>query len=139
MKKNITYICAIVLATGLFACDDNEIMPEYKKVGTATSTVATVTPSNDKPLPAENLTLTVSYVSPSEDPLKEVVLKVKVSAGEFIELETFNAESEAKDEEITHTVNYTITAPSKTSVTFDLVLSSQKPYPMVRRTTVAVQ
>lgn len=139
MKNNKIFLWMILLATVFFACEENEIMPEFTKTGTVTSTVATLASSNAKPLPAENITLTLNYVNPSEDPLSEIVLKAKVGAGDFVELETLNVQSDAKDKMISKTVDYVVTAPKGSVITFDMVINSQKEYPMVRRTTVTVQ
>ena len=67
---------AIVLA----ACEDNDIMPDYQQKGTATTTVATITPSNAKPAKATNITISLTYVNPGSDPIKTVELKAKVGS-----------------------------------------------------------
>ena len=129
----------ILLATGLLGCEENTIMPEFKKTGSVTSTVATLGTSNAKPIPTENITLTLNYVSPSEDPVTQVVLKIQIGTGAWSELETFDVQSEQKDKMLSKTVDYLITSPKGTVIRFDMVVASQKEHPMVRRTTVTVQ
>jgi hypothetical protein len=138
MKNHFTYIGSFVLATVFFACDDNEIMPAYQKVGTATATVATIEPSNDEPLPSETITLTMMFVNPSSDPLTQITLKAKVGAAEYTEIQTFDVQSTEKDKELALTANY-VSPVSAGTVVFDMVISSQKQYPQVKRTSVEVQ
>jgi hypothetical protein len=139
MKKNTSYIWMILLAGGLFGCEENTIMPEFKKVGTVTSTVATLSASNAKPTSSQNITLTLNYVSPSQDPVSQVVLMVQVGAEAWTELESFNVQSEQKDLLLSQTVDYLVTQPKGTVIKFDMVVTSQKEFPMVRRTTITVQ
>jgi hypothetical protein len=138
MKKYITYLAIMTLAASLISCDDNEIMPGYAKKGTATSTVATIDVSNTEPDPAEDLTITVTFVNPSFDPLTQVTLKAKVDDAAYVDVQTFNTQSDQMDKEITQTVNYVAPA-SGTVILFDLVISSKKEFPMIRRATVEVQ
>lgn len=129
----------ILMAMGLFACDENEIMPAFTKKGTVTATVATIAASNIEPPPSESITLTLKYINPSSDPLTRVVLKAQVGDAAYTDIQTFNTQSEKKDKEITQTVNYVVPASSGTKVTFDMVITSQKDYPQVRRTSVTVE
>ena len=128
----------MTLASNLFSCDENEIMPGYTKKGTSTSTVATIDVSNDEPDPAENLVITVTFVNPSSDPLTQVTLKAKVDDAAYVDIQTFNTQSDQMNKEITQTVNYVAPA-SGTVILFDLVISSKKEFPLIRRATVEVQ
>jgi hypothetical protein len=78
------------------------------------------------------------YVNPSSDPLTTVTLKAKLGTGAYTDVETFNAGSEPKDQAITHTVNYVVPAAVGTVVTFDMVITSQKEYGQIKRTSVTV-
>ncbi|HTF18376.1 MAG TPA: hypothetical protein VK658_09910 [Chryseolinea sp.] len=120
------------------ACDENEIMPGYQKKGTTTTTVATITPSNSKPAKASNITITLTYVNPASDLLRMVELKAKIGSGTYETIQTFDAQSDAKDSEVTRQATYTTPNASGT-VTFDMVITSQMPYPQVIRTSVSVQ
>ena len=132
--KNIIYIiCCVVL----FSCDENEIMPAYEKVGTTTSTVATITISNDEPDAGETVTVTVTYVNPTSDPLTSVELKAKVGSGNYEVVESFNETSGSKDVEISREVAY-VAPEAGTEVTFDLVLTSQKEFPQIMRAKLEV-
>ena len=128
----------IALAASMFSCDENEVMPAYSKVSTATSTVASLSSSKPRPLPSESIVLTLMYVNPSSDPLTTVTLKAKVDAGAYTDVETFNAGSEPKDQAITHTVNFVVPAAAGAVVTFDMVITSQKEYGQIKRTSVTV-
>lgn len=137
--KNITILTAsLSLLFFLAACDENEVLPDYTKKGTATATVASITLSNTKPVATEEVTLTLTFVNPSVDPLKKVVLKAQVGAGDYTEIESFDEQSGEKDKEVTRTVTYVAPAPG-TKVTFDMVITSQKEYPQVKRTSFTVQ
>jgi hypothetical protein len=137
--KNLTILTAsLSLVFFLAACDENEVLPDYTKKGTATATVASITASNAKPVAAEEVTLTLTFVNPSADPLKTVVLKAQVGTGDYTEIESFDEQSGEKDKEVTRTVTYVAPA-SGTKVTFDMVITSQKEYPQVKRTSFTVQ
>jgi hypothetical protein len=131
--KNLIYILACLL---LFSCDNNEIMPAYEKKGTTTSTVATIAVSNDEPDPGETVAITLSYVSPTSDPVATVELRYKVGTGSYAVLQTFNEDTGPKDETITREVNYI--APDAGVVTFDMVITSQKEYPQIMRASIEV-
>ena len=133
MKNLIYIICCVVL----FSCDENEIMPAYEKVGTTTSTVATITISNDEPDAGETVTVTVTYVNPTSDPLTSVELKAKVGSGNYEVVESFNETSGSKDVEISREVAY-VAPEAGTEVTFDLVLTSQKEFPQIMRAKLEV-
>ena len=137
--KNFRILLFIAsLAVVSSACEENEIMPAYSKKGTATSTIATITPSKSEAAMSESITITLMYVSPSSDPVKNVVLKVKQGSSDYVTVQTFDAQSEAKDGEIIETITYT-TPATKTKLTFDMVITSQKEYPQIVRTTVDVE
>lgn len=125
-------------AAMLTACDENEIMPSYEKKGTATTTVATITPSNARPAKSTDITITLEYVNPASDPLKTVELRAKVGSGAYTTVQTFDAQSDAQNSEVTRAVTYT-TPDIAGTVTFDMVITSQMPYPQIIRTTVSVQ
>lgn len=133
MKNLIYIICCVVL----FSCDENEIMPAYEKVGTTTSTVATIAISNDEPDAGETVTVTVTYVNPTSDPLTSVELKAKVGSGNYEVVESFNETSGSKDVEISREVAY-VAPEAGTEVTFDLVLTSQKEFPQIMRAKLEV-
>jgi hypothetical protein len=131
-------ILLLVTASVLAACEDNDIMPDYQQKGTATTTVATITPSNAKPAKATNITITLTYVNPGADPIKTVELKAKVGSGSYATVQTFDAQSDAKDTEVKREVTY-MTPNASGTVTFDMVITSQMAYPQIKRTTVSVQ
>lgn len=136
MKKNLLYSGIILLATFLIACDENEIMPSFTTVGTATHTMADIAASTSSPAPSQTVTMTVSYVNPSVDPLNEVSIRAKVGTGDYVEVQKYNAASEEKDNMITKTFTYVAPATAGISVVFDMVITSQKPYPQVQRATI---
>lgn len=134
--KNIVWL--ILIVTAFFACDDNEVLPAYEKKGDATSTTASVSFSNTKPVSSETITVTLKFVNLSEDKIKSLVLKAKVGSADYTEVQTFDESSAATEKEITHDVPYTVTAAKGTVITFDMVITSQKEYPQIKRTTVTV-
>jgi len=137
--KNIKIIAASLFGL-LFisACDDNEVLPGYSTVGTATATIATITASNTKPAAATQFTLTLSFVNPSSDPLKTIILKAKVGGGNYVDVQTFDEQAGEKDKKVTREVIYVAPA-SGTTVTFDMVLTSQKDFPQIQRTSIVAQ
>lgn len=138
MKNARIFFTILTVAIMASACEKNEIMPGYQKKGTATTTVATVTPSNTKPAKSTDITITLTYVNPASDPLKTVELRAKVGGGEYSTVQTFDVQSDPKDAESTRDVTYTTPGTAGT-VTFDMVITSQMPYPQIARTTIAVQ
>ena len=84
------------------------------------------------------ITITLKYVNPATDPIKTVELKAKVGSVTYATIQTFDATSDAKDTEVTRAVTYTTPNVAGT-VTFDMVITSQMPYPQVKRASVAVQ
>jgi hypothetical protein len=136
MKNNLKYISIFLLAIVLFACDENEPMPSHKTIGTATHTMADIAASNSAPLPSENVSILISYVNPSSDPLKEITVRAKVGAADYVEIQKFNMASEGVDELATKAFSYAAPATSATTVIFDMVITSQKQFPQVQRTTI---
>jgi hypothetical protein len=136
MKNNFKYISILLLAITLVACDENEIMPSFTTKGTATHTIATISASKTAPEPSETISLTLTYVNPSSDPLNEVTLRVKVGADDYVEIGKFAAGSEARDEILSKTVSYTAPATAATTIVFDMVITSQKEYPQILRATI---
>lgn len=132
--KNLIYI---LISIAIISCDDNEIMPAYKKVGSVTSTFATISVSNDEPQPGETVTVTVSYVNPSADPLKSVEVQFKEASGSYESLQSFDENSGAKDVEIVREISFVAPA-DEVKVTFDLIIKSQKEFPQILRTSLDV-
>lgn len=139
MKKKLINITCLLLVFFFVSCEENEIMPNYTKVGTSTSTIVTVSLSNDEPLPSEMVEVTVSYVNPSVDPLQSVILMVRSGNGEFVELESWNVTSETKDQLITHSLNYQAPDTPDTSVAFEVIISSGKDFGQRKRTSFTVK
>ncbi|MEJ1237203.1 hypothetical protein WBG78_03680 [Chryseolinea sp. T2] len=137
MKIRIAFLL-LTLALASVACEENEVLPGYQKKGTTTTTVATISSSNAKPAKATDITLTLKYVNPLADPVKTVELRAKVGSGTYATVQTFDTQSDTKDTEVTREVVYTTPGVSGT-VTFDMVITSQMPYPQIQRTSVSVQ
>lgn len=134
--KRLSYL--ILLSGVLLACDENEIMPSYQTKGSTTNTVATISASNTSPVPGESVTVTMDFVNPASDPIATVALRARVGSGTFTDIQSFDEQSAATDTEISHEVNYVMPAAPST-VTFEMVISSGKEYPQVRRTAVTVK
>lgn len=138
MKKNIFYITIFSIAVLLTGCDDNEVMPAFQTKGTATQTVASIASSKANPVAGEQITLTMKFVNPSSDPVQQVQLKAKVGAAtEYTVVETFTIQS-GTDVEVIQTANY-VAPGSGTTVVFDMVITSGREYPQVKRTSIKVQ
>ena len=138
MKKitRLTYI--IILSVVLLACDENEIMPAYEKKGSATNTVATITTSNSSPLAGQSITITLDFVNSAMDPIATVWLRARIGSGSFTDIQSFDEHSAATDTQISHEVSY-VAPSSPGTVTFEMVITSQKEYPQVQRTAVTVE
>jgi outer membrane lipopolysaccharide assembly protein LptE/RlpB len=67
-----------------------------------------------------------------------VVLKAKIGSADYAEVQTFDENSAATEKEIIHEVPYTVTAAKGTVITFDMVITSQKEYPQIKRSAVTV-
>lgn len=136
--KNIIHLSCIFLSSMIFfSCDENDVMPAYEKKGTATATVATLTASDDEPESGETITLSLMYVNPTSDPIETIVLKAKVGSGDYTTLQTYDGQSSEKDVQIFQEVTYVAPAPG-TEVIFDMVITSQKEYPQIKRTSIEV-
>ena len=133
MKKKFLYLSIILLTTILVACEENEIMPSFETKGTATHTMADISVSNAAPFPSENVSVLISYVNPSADPLKEITVRVKVGTADYLEVQKFDVSSEALDEIATKVFSYAAPATAATTVVFDMLITSQKEYPQVQR------
>jgi hypothetical protein len=137
MKKiRLTHL--LILCVTLLACDENEIMPAYEKKGSTANTVATITASNTSPLAGQSITITMDFVNPASDPVSTVALRARVGSGSFTDIQSFDEQSAATDAEVTHEVNY-VTPSSPGTVTFEMVITSGKEYPQIRRTSVSVK
>ena len=138
MKKNIIYTTLFFLAATIVACDENEVMPAFETKGTATHTVAAIAASKTTAAPGETITITMTYVNPSSDPVSQIVLQAKVGAADYVDVQTFNESSATKDQSETRTVNYVLPGTA-TTVVFDMVIASGRDYPQRKRVTVKVQ
>ncbi|HEY9049033.1 MAG TPA: hypothetical protein VIN08_24200 [Ohtaekwangia sp.] len=135
-RKNITWIVLVYML--LAACDDNVIVPAYEWKGTTTATVASLTPSKTKPVQTESISLKLEFVNQASDAVKSILLKAKVGSADYTELQTFTETASSEDNVVTHEVPYVVSAVKGTVITFDMVITSQKEFPQVKRTTVTV-
>jgi hypothetical protein len=140
MKLYRNIIALMGIACIILSCEDNEVLPDYEKVGTSTATLASISVSNEEPLPGEEVVVTMNYVNLAEDPLTEMELLVKVGDGDFSTLTTLDESSAEVSEEITRTFTYTVpTVDFETVITLDMVLSSQNSeFPQRERATIEV-
>ena len=138
MKKITSLSYLLILTVILLSCDENDIMPSYETKGTGTSTVATISASNTAPLAGESITLTMDFVNPASDPIVTVSLRARIGSGTFTEIQSFDEQSAATDTEISHVVNY-VTPSTPGSVTFEMVITSGKEYPQIRRTSITAK
>jgi len=136
MKNTIIYLSALMIGVLLSGCDENEVMPSFKTLGTATHTMADISASSTAPAPSATVTILISYVNPSSDPLKEISVRAKVGAGNYTEIQKFSMDSEAKDALATKSFAYVAPATAATTVVFDMVITSQREYPQVQRVTI---
>lgn len=120
----------------LAGCDENEVMPSFKTLGTATHTMADISASTTSPVPSATVTILLSYVNPSSDPLKEISVRAKVGTGSYTEIQKFSMDAEAKDALATKSFTYVAPATAATTVVFDMVITSQREYPQTQRTTI---
>lgn len=128
----------MLVTAAMFSCEENEIVPDSVKQGEVTATTASIASSNTKPVASETITVTLKFVNMSEDKIKSVLLKAKTGTADYTPVQTFDEGSAATDKEIVHEVPYVVTAPKGTVITFDMIVTSQKEYPLTRRTTVTV-
>jgi len=73
------------------------------------------------------------------DPLKEISVRAKVGDADYVEIEKFDVASEAKDEMLAKTIEYVAPATSGTTVVFDMVITSQKQFPQIKRTEITTK
>ena len=128
----------MLLAAVMFSCEENEVVPDSIMQGEVTATTASIASSNTKPIVSETITVTLKFVNLSGDKVKSVLLKAKVGTADYTPVQTFDETSAAADKEIIHEVPYSVTASKGTVITFDMIVTSQKEYPLTRRTTVTV-
>lgn len=138
MKNILIYLPVVFLAALLTACDENEIMPSYKKVGTSTSTVVMIG-LPETVYPADMVEVDVSFVNPSEDPLQSIVLRVQLGDGEFVDVQTWDVSGESIDQLATKTANYQAPATVGTKVTFEVVINSGKEFPQRKQSSFTVK
>ncbi|SFC43197.1 hypothetical protein SAMN05421747_1112 [Parapedobacter composti] len=132
MKSYIRLFTLFVFAATVGACEKNAVGPSYEKIGTSTSTNAfiTVSPvSATAPTTDTELTITLRYVNVASDPAKSLVLKLREGNGDFTTIQTFDESNQSTGVEHTRTVNYTVTQPAGTSLTFRLELTTQVEFP----------
>lgn len=142
MKNNHIFNLTVSVAIGLLvmACEKNEVVPDYEKVGTSTATIAEISVSNEEPVAGEEVTVTLYYVNLSEDPAKEIKVLEKVGDDSFSDLTTVDESSAQVDEEITRTFTYMVPAVAAgTEIALDMLLSSQKEFPQRERVMFTVQ
>ena len=134
----LNIVCLVSLVAVMVSCEENEVVPDSAKQGEVTATTASIAFSNAKPVMSEAITVTLKFVNLSEDNIKSVLLKAKVGSADYVSIQTFDESSAAADTEITHEVPYVVTASKGTAITFDMIVTSQKEYPLTRRTSITV-
>jgi len=136
--SKIMALCVLVL--GFSACAENDLLPDYELVGTATATLAGISVSNDEPLPGEEVTVTLSYVNRPDDPATQIELLEQVGDGDFTSEVTLDESSTQADQEVTRTYTYTVPDVAVgTDITLDMLLSSQnREFPQRERTSLEV-
>lgn len=128
----------ILLGLVFLACEDNQVLPDYEKKGTATATVATITPSNASPLAGETVTITVKYINPASDPVKSITVSAKVGSEAYQVIQTLDESAAPLD--VMNTREFAYTAPAAgTSVSFEMKISSQREFPQIKRTSIAAK
>ncbi len=137
------YSKILVLITLLFAfsaCEENDLLPDYEKVGTATATLAEISVSKDEPLAGEEVTVTLYYVNRPDDPATQIELLEQIGSGDFTSEATLDESSAAADQEITRTYTYTVpNVEVGTEITLDMLLSSQnREFPQRERVSLEV-
>lgn len=131
---------SIALALLLTSCEENEIMPSYKKVGTAYQTVASVTVSSTTPSQGSPVTITVKYVNIQSDPLSKIVVKINENGGAYTEVASIDQSNADTSAEITVPYDYTVTQTVGTAVGIQIELFSEKEFPqLLRKGGITVQ
>lgn len=140
MKIFNKIMALVVTVTTLSACAENDLLPDYELVGTATATIAEISVSNDEPLVGEEVTVTLYYVNRPDDPATQIELLKQVGSGDFITETTLDESSAAADQEITRTYTYMVPdVEVGTEITLDMVLSSQnREFPQRERVSLEV-
>ncbi len=139
MKKKLIYFCVIAMAMMFVACDENQVLPSYKKVGTSTHTMADIRVSNTAPPVSEDVTITISYVNPSSDPLEGISIRAKVGDANYVEIQTFTSNTEEMNSEVTKSFVYTTPATAGTTVIFAMVITSQRDFPQIEQTQLVTE
>lgn len=140
MKIYIKIMALFVLVLGFSACAENDLLPDYELVGTATATIADISVSNDEPLVGEEVTVTLYYVNRPDDPATQIELLEQVGSGDFTTEVTLDESTAAADQEITRTYTYTVPdVEVGTEITLDMLLSSQnREFPQRERVSLEV-
>lgn len=140
MKIYSKIMALFVLVLGFSACAENDLLPDYELVGTATATIADISVSNDEPLVGEEVTVTLYYVNRPDDPATQIELLEQVGSGDFTTEVTLDESTAAADQEITRTYTYTVPdVEVGTEITLDMLLSSQnREFPQRERVSLEV-
>jgi len=140
MKIYSKILVLMALFFGFSACVENDLLPDYEKVGTATATLAEISVSNDEPLAGEEVTVTLYYVNRPDDPATQIELLEQIGSGDFTSEVTLDESSAAADQEITRTYAYTVPdVDAGTEITLDMLLSSQnREFPQRERVSLEV-
>lgn len=137
---NTGAILSIVFAMMFFSCEENEIVPSYKKVGTAYQTVASVAVSSTTPAQGTPVTITVKYVNMDSDPLTKIVVKINENGGAYTEVASIDQSNADTSAEITVPYDYTVTQTAGTAVGIQIELFSKKEFPqLLRKGGITVQ
>ena len=142
MQKTIYYLAGIILSVsslGLASCEQNDPVPDYAYVGTATATIFTLTVSNDEPVAGEEITISANYVNQSEDPADELQTLVSVDEGDFAALVTTDESSAPTGSAVVRSISYQVpSVASGTTIVFDVLLNTQRMFPQRERVTIEV-
>lgn len=140
MKIYNKIMALLVLLFAFSACEENDVLPDYELVGTATATLADISVSNDEPLSGEEITVTLYYVNRPDDPATQIELLEQIGDGDFTTETTLDESSAVADQEITRTYTYTVPdVEAGTEITLDMLLSSQnREFPQRERVNIEV-
>lgn len=130
----------LVLTFSFAGCAENEVLPDYELIGTATSTLADISVSNDEPLAGEEITVTLYYVNRPDDPATQIELLEQIGSGDFVTELTLDESTTAPDQEVVRTYSYTVPDMEVgTEITLDMVLSSQnREFPQRERVNLEI-
>jgi len=137
MKTKFINVMTFAMAMLFVACEENEVMPGYQQKRTATHTAASLTVSDDEPTERDIVTILMTYVHLSSDPLTQIQLKAKVDAADYVVVHTITPSAADLDREVSTTFNYEAPMGAAT-VVLDMVLSSGKEYPQILRVTLDI-